>query len=163
MEFQIKIHWVNSSWLYGSEFLVRRKQTDVYFILSIKRILDRMGWGAPFMIKYQSLIKKYIVTGWVDSQAFQVSSYLFNDICHRVSRLSGLSGLWLFIQWYWLVESFWQHISLWYSADRQSPWTSSWLIWSESSSDFFYIFNLSSFCFHCHCITSIWQKVCPFI
>ena len=74
-------HSANSLWLYvyGSEFLVRRKQEecleliiDVYFILSIKGILDRIGWGAQFMIRYQSLFEKN---------------------CCRASRLSDLSGL----------------------------------------------------------------------
>ena len=53
--------------------------TDIYFILSIKRVLDRLGWGAPFIILkslsctvYQSLFEiNVIVTGRVD---FQVSS-----------------------------------------------------------------------------------------
>ena len=57
--------------------------TDIYFILYIKRVLDRFGWGAPFIIKksisctvYQSLYEmNVIVTGRVDSQAFQVSSF----------------------------------------------------------------------------------------
>ena len=53
--------------------------TDIYFILSIKQRLDGIGWGAPLIIEkciiYQSLLKN-IVTGRVNSQAFQVSSSL---------------------------------------------------------------------------------------
>ena len=45
--------------------------TDIYFILSIKQILDRVKWGASLILIKQSMS----VTGRVDSQAFH-SSYL---------------------------------------------------------------------------------------
>ena len=61
---------------YGSEFLVIKPGmpgTDIYFILSIKQILDRIKWGAPFA---GIIIKQLVlVTGRVDSQTLQVSYF----------------------------------------------------------------------------------------
>ena len=45
--------------------------TDIYFILSIKQILDGIKWGALFIIIKQSVFVK----GRVNSQAFRVFSY----------------------------------------------------------------------------------------
>ena len=50
--------------------------TDIYFIL-----LDRLGWGGPFIISKKSILYGISVAVWNKWD------------CHRASRLSGLSGL----------------------------------------------------------------------
>ena len=50
--------------------------TDKHFILSIKQVLDRIKWGAPFIIIKHSVF----VTGRVDSQVLPVFCLLLINI-----------------------------------------------------------------------------------
>ena len=65
------IEQIHCGYMYIRVRVPRKKKTwgipgtDIYFILSIKQILDRIKWGAPFIIIKQSVF----VTGRVGSHA----------------------------------------------------------------------------------------------